>query len=158
MSKYKAQIRPGRLRRLRPVGIALVALLVLCSASDMFWSYFSNTAPIIFTSVIVLIAVCFSLFNGGRRTAQKTVPAFILFDDTGKWYQGEQEAELADQSPWQLTREARITPWGVYLHLIDADGQHHNQWILHDELPERDYRRLVRTIGLLAQHQPDFQL
>ncbi|QCZ93023.1 hypothetical protein FBQ74_05755 [Salinimonas iocasae] len=158
VSKYKLQTRRGHLRRLRPVVLAGLALLILGSVSDMFWSYFSSTAPVIFTTLIILTAAFFYLFSGASRSTEQTLPAFILFDDTGKWYQGSQEALLTDQPPWQLTRQARVTPWGVFLNFIDADGQHHNQWILHDELPERDYRRLVRTIGLITQHQPDFQL
>lgn len=128
------------------------------SVSDMFWSYFSNSAPLVFFCLVILFIVFLFLFDVTRRRSRKTQPIFILFDDTGKWYQSEQEAQLTDQPPWQLTAGARVTPWGIFLDLVDADGQRRNQWILHDELPERDYRRLVRTIGLITQHQPDFQL
>lgn len=128
-------------------GVAM--LIAIAGISDQVWSYFYPGVPYIISAVIILMMsiLCYKALHSQSNRSKGCL--HILFDSQGTWYQSAMPEKLTQDAPWQLTTQSRVIPLGLFLVFTDAAGQRHLQWILKGELPEPDYRRVVRAINAL---------
>lgn len=130
-------------------GIAM--LIAIGGLSDQLWSYLPEGTPHALIAITILVMLVIFVRAFQSTTIRPPGCIHILFDNQGTWYQSLMPENLTLDAPWQLTTQSRVMPLGLFLVLTDGAGQRHRQWILKGELPDSDYRRVVRAISMVQR-------
>lgn len=80
--------------------------------------------------------------------------SIIIFSQQGEWL----EIDGQQQASWQISKDSRVTSLLLFVHLVSSidSKQSKRCLVFRDQLDERDYRRLCRSIYFQQQltHKP----
>lgn len=137
MSKYRIELRPSRLL---VVFQLLTYFILVCSV----FSWQPNVIPNqISVQAVIVAATSFFIFRGIRQNFKRQSP-IVIFSQQGQWL----EINGLQQTSWQVTKGSRVTSLVLFLHLVSSIDlkKSKRSLIFKDQINERDYRRLCRTI------------
>jgi hypothetical protein len=135
--KYKVEFKSSRLL----VFFQLLTYLILV-LSVLNWQHDIVQYQFFLQVVIILIITFFvlkAILHGWHQTQ-----ASVILSQNGGWL----EINIDRQVAWRMTNKSRISSILLFIHLVSPLNARHSKrcLIYKDQVSERDFRRLCRTV------------
>ena len=137
MSKYRVEFKTSRfLVMIQLLSVAILILTVVCWQPEIF--KFEFLLQFLFVCLI-LISFFRTLLLDYHRTHNP-----VIFSERGEWT----ETNIDGQINWQITDKSRVRILLVFINMVSPVNSRNSKWrfVCKDQVNDRDYRRLCRTI------------
>jgi hypothetical protein len=135
--KYKVEFKSSRLL----VFFQLLTYLILV-LSVLNWQH-DIVQYQFFLQIVIMLIITFFVFRAILHGWHQT-QASVILSQSGEWL----EINIDRQVAWRITNKSRISSVLLFIRLVSPLNARHSKWCLiyKDQVSERDFRRLCRTV------------